>query len=852
MANGLQDFLGVPGPFDVGDLSAPNPFQTKPIEEQNLSQGLYSPEGPLAYDPMNTGQGPGVGKFSSDDDFKERLLNAQSETDKILTLEATANAGDPNKSPDEKKQGWREAILHMRMMDTYDIPTQQQIITDIKTDMLDMGIDLDAYSKINRSGDAYIAAGNTLTEATRAGYTPLQAISKALGAYGAADRASKLPDPNQVNMALKLYEMAGTTRKGMLDARAAGLEEDTYVVGPKGDQSVMPLNNRQKQALNQWAIFYRDAQESDIKGTTYAFLRNGKVVTENLDQYEYTKRQSDGIDMIESKDNNLNQEMTWTGEDGAVESGTVGDFLLASGDLGEDIRMVDPSESMEVVISATGQRGVITKRKYLEELNKFEKDPNYDMKYFPADKTSTMPQIDVSSSPEGGFDLSLGPAQNNPVAGLITGEVTDNTQVTKENRKQYEKIETYVAAESAVFKQRAAGMEEFVSIGTKLLNGLEGTSKGGTGQRIVGKVTGIGTAVQDTITFFSTKTANKPYVEKFQSGFDAGGNIYKDILDANGDVIGQSDVVMGVWNDFKLTDNAPLWEDFQKIGLTDLQEMNTLSFNLAIASLRSKGIKDRGITNQKIALEMQSLGFGPDTMTNQEAVAGLKTFLGLSLDGYDRYNRDFYDATPMTITDSTYVPGKGNIRGGSVSKNRSVNPFVQKGFARKLDDGTYESLGTLKPFDTGPIRERLGLETKVPGETETVTVTAIVGVSPDRINAHFSKPQYEQTFIREPLMKPTAETTVLNQPLTIPLDLQNWGDMAISYTTKVNDASEKAINNGLIPGSDEYIAWMTDAAKKFRTQFAVGYFGEAAAINKPSDEREAFSQWWKYVATFEK
>ncbi|HAT66968.1 MAG TPA: hypothetical protein DCS66_20640, partial [Flavobacteriaceae bacterium] len=79
-------------------------------------------------------------------------------------------------------------------------------------------------------------------------------------------------------------------------------------------------------------------------------------------------------------------------------------------------------------------------------------------------------------------------------------------------------------------------------------------------------------------------------------------------------------------------------------------------------------------TNQKIALEMQSLGFGGTTRTNQEAVTGLRTFLGLSLDDYDRYNRDFYDATPMTITDSTYVPGKGNIRGGSVSTNRSVNP----------------------------------------------------------------------------------------------------------------------------------------------------------------------------------
>ena len=74
------------------------------------------------------------------------------------------------------------------------------------------------------------------------------------------------------------------------------------------------------------------------------------------------------------------------------------------------------------------------------------------MKYFPADKTSAFPQIDVSSSPEGGFDLSLGPAQQaSPTAGLSTGEVTDVQKVTKANEKQQGKIDDFTEAESAVF-----------------------------------------------------------------------------------------------------------------------------------------------------------------------------------------------------------------------------------------------------------------------------------------------------------------------------------------------------------------------------------------------------------------
>ena len=211
--NGLQDFLGVPNPFGV----QPNMEPAGPAMEP----------GPLAYDPMNTGQGsmgmgmgaggPGATNFMSDTEetFKDRLLNPQSEVDQLFTLQARGNMEDPNKSPDEKRQSWRDTLGLMRMMDTYDIPTQQEIVTSIKADMLDMGIDLDAYSKINRAGDKYIAAGSTLTEATRAGYTPLQAISKALGAYGAAERAAQLPDPDQVNMAFQLYGMASDTRKAM-------------------------------------------------------------------------------------------------------------------------------------------------------------------------------------------------------------------------------------------------------------------------------------------------------------------------------------------------------------------------------------------------------------------------------------------------------------------------------------------------------------------------------------------------------------------------------------------------------------------------------------------------------------
>ena len=854
MANGLQDFLGAPDPFEVGDLSAPNPFQTTPIEQQNLSEGLYSPEGPLAYDPMNTGQGPGVAKFSSDEDFKERLLNAQTETDKILTLQATADAGDPNKSSDEKRQGWRETILNMRMMDTYPIPTQQQIMADIKTDMLDMGIDLDAYSKINRSGDAYIAAGNTLTEATRAGYTPLQAISKALGAYGAADRASKLPDPAQVNMAFQLYGMAGDTRKAMLDTRATGLETDTYVVGFPGDESVVTLYERDKKVLNQKGVPWRDAQESDAGGTSMTFRKNQELVTEYLNPYEIAKKRTAGVNMIEATPNNMTSEIAYAGKNGLIEFGTVDDYLVAR-DLGEDIRMVEDTDIFWAIDDRTGMKVPITNKQWIKEYNKSVKDPDYNMKFFPADDDkSTIPEISFSSSPEGGVEFRSGPASS-PGQGLAIGEITNENQAIAATKAQEELITEKVTAAFEAAKIKASGIEQTAEIGLKLLNGLEGTQKGGTGQRIVKRVTGLGTAVQDTVDFFTTQTANKAYVTKFQDAFLNSKNLTGENTLGNTPDDPDTINVSGAWDQVKLTENSPLWKSLKQIGLTDLQEMNTLAFNLAIAELRAQGIDGKLITDKKILMQMRALGLGPDTQTNDEAVAGLKTFLTNSFSKYDQYKRDFFKAAPMDLGGTkTWVPGPRNIPGGwSTSETTQVNPFVHKNYARVesvADDGTtiYESTGVVPFFDTNPVKERLGIKTKIPGETEKVTVR--VGDDPSLVNAHFSKPQYQTTFIRAPLMKPTVETTVLNQPLTIPLDLQNWGDMAISYTNQINAASERAKNDGLQPGTQAYANRMGKAENSFYTQYAVGYFGEAAAIDAPSPEREAFSQWIKYVRTF--
>ena len=201
----------------------------------------------------------------------------------------------------------------------------------------------------------------------------------------------------------------------------------------------------------------------------------------------------------------------------------------------------------------------------MEEYNKAQKDPEYTMKYFPVDdKRSLIPQISVSTSPDGGVEFTSGPAEVSsaimpePTAALKNGEVTDAVVLNDTNTKEFERIDAVIDTDSKIYKERSEGTAIMADIGMKLINGLEGTRKGGSAQRWAGTITGSLTSVQDLIGFLTTKTANKPYVDKYYPDFLTNAEIRDDV----------SGAVIGSWNDMKLTGTSPVWENLKQLGLT--------------------------------------------------------------------------------------------------------------------------------------------------------------------------------------------------------------------------------------------------------------------------------------------
>jgi len=228
MPNGLQSFVpqGPPSP----ELN-PNPFtQLSPFTSDEMGM---DPEG-ISFDPVS------FAAPSVSGDFKEELLTPTTWQNSLITSEARGFMTREDASDQEKETSWRDALSAMRLLDQYDVPTQLEIMQQVKKDLKDVaGVDVDAYANINREGDPYMAASSVLIDANRAGYSTPQAISKALNAFNATRQAIRLPDPKQVEMALMLMNYSKEEQIRQQQIRAEGLKEDTYVVGPVGDESVV-------------------------------------------------------------------------------------------------------------------------------------------------------------------------------------------------------------------------------------------------------------------------------------------------------------------------------------------------------------------------------------------------------------------------------------------------------------------------------------------------------------------------------------------------------------------------------------------------------------------------------------
>ena len=644
MPSGLQSFVpqGPPSP----ELN-PNPFtQLSPFTADEMG---VDPEG-ISFDPVSF-EAPSVSG-----DFKEELLNPTTPQNSLIVAEAHGLMNDPRATDQEKETSFRDALAAMRLLEQYDVPTQLEIMDEMKRDLKDVtGIDVDAYANQNREGDPYMAASSVLIDANRAGYSTPQAISKALNAFNATRQAIKLPDARQVEMAFKLLDLSKEEKRVRQAAWQKGIERKPYVVEDpiSGKREVMILSGNQLGVLEERGVAYRGAYETEVKGKPSMFIENGKVTVRNLNPFEKSELQNKGTDVLDATEANMETEFAYAGKDGVVNFGTGYDYLPASNE-DNSIRIVKPGTYRTMIDNETGAKVLVTNRALQLEDEKFDKavanGKTYTVKYsLPPD--NTMGFTIERNLGEDTETISYGPGVGSGANALQNGIITSGGNTAKIKDKAEQNVNDAIAEGVKAFEARKEGITRFARLSEELFDVLGHPSRvppGGAAQRAIGKLVGGITILGDIAQSFGLGNPQNIFERQFNNYIRGSGEMFSD----------DGETVIGNWGDYALSANSNLWKDLKQAGLTDLSQARTLIYRLAMASLEAQEIPASRWTDKKIAMEIEALG--GNMSTTEQMLAALDISLTDQLNSYDEEMDNFYQAAPpIDVPTITQHPAEG-------------------------------------------------------------------------------------------------------------------------------------------------------------------------------------------------
>ena len=827
MPNGLQSFVpqGPPSP----ELN-PNPFtQLSPFTSDEMGMD----PGEISFDPVS------FAAPSVSGDFKERLLSPTAPQDFLLTAESRALMNDTRATDQEKETSWRDSLSAMRLLEQYDVPTQLEIMDEMKRDLKDVaGIDVDAYANINREGDPYMAASSVLIDANRAGYSTPQAISKALNAFNATRQAIKLPDARQVEMAFKLLDLSKEEKRVRQAAWQKGIERKPYVVGgpefEEGKREVMILSANQAGVLDQLGVPNRPAYETEVKGKPSMFMENDKVVVRDLNQFEKSELQNKGTDVLDATEANMETEFAYAGKDGIVNFGTGYDYLGASNS-DNAIKKVEPGTYRKMIDNETGTEVLVTNRALRLEDEKFDKamanGKTYTVKYSlpPSTNMGFTIERDLEEKTE---KITYGSdALRN---GTITSQIKSDAVMAKAKAN----VDDAVAEGVKEFEAKKDSIQRFARLSEELFEVISHPSRvppGGLPQKFVGKIVEGITILGDIAKSFGLGNPTSVFQRQFNNYIQGTGIIREEGIDEKGEPYNIEGTDIGNWGDYTLSANSELWKDLKRAGLTDLTKARTLIYRLAMASLEAQEIPASRWTDKKIAMEIAALG--GNMAVTENMLAALDVSLTDQLDSYDEDMADFYQATPkINVPIITYHPAEGKKGPTYTSEKNMVNPWVESKYAKEIEkDGviTYEGM-VLQPFDTSITRAKLLRLQGISGSPAGISVTGKPTVRA------FEEPSIVRQFYET---QPGKDMTV---PNAVP-GLTTFTDVATAFQQEYNEKLKELAIDYRNP--EERNKWATAGLQDLVIQYRDQYFGPNA-VQDADPNHEAYGAFLNFLRTY--
>ena len=680
--------------ISYADLTVPyDPIsldESKSLSESTLPedyQGAFdiSPFPDLDMDKMSMD----IDTSIDNDTLKQRVLNPTDEKDFLLSLDAQMAIRDENATPEEKEGAISNALAAFISMNQFDTPTQNDIFDRYKKQLKDNGINIDAYKDINRAGDPFIAMGTQLVEASRAGYTPAQALATSLAAFGAAQRAAKLPDPNHFNMVMKLLEASATEAAAYQRATGTTTYNDYRIGRPNKETgeieySIEPMSSSEVARAKLFGYDLSKATEGQKAATSYKWLdpTTKKIKSRSMNLDAYDKFVKDNPDTtIREVDETWNDIHYAINKEGGIVSGTMDDILM----MGPDITPLKDTKTRGMYDRKLGYNVPVSDEQVLEDMKLPIKDRRYQESI----------SGDVST-------ITIGP-DSTQVTTAPAGYQVPGTFTVANLQAQNDKITKATEAPRELLNAQTANITELTkTIG--LIEPLLNKSLGGTGSRGLANITGILDSAKDLAGLLFANEDTKPELARF------------DILNDDNEVV---DTVSydemynrylagsGVFGGVNSLNNIQKSSYYKKLSQAGIEQsrLDQLLFHLAIAGARSKGETGRALSDKDLALWIK--GFGGQAMTSDRFTSNIFTTANMLLGQYDSTLKLFPKSGGLigVIKQGT----KKNQAGEDLPtlETEWKNPLEIMGYITMGADGEY----TIDPaksnvFDTAPFRDR--------------------------------------------------------------------------------------------------------------------------------------------------
>jgi len=708
-------------PYDPISLDESKSLSESTLPEDYQGAFNISPFPDLDMDKMSMD----IDTSIDNDTLKQRVLNPTDEKDFLLSLDAQMAIRDENATPDEKRDAISNALAAFISMNQFDTPTQNDIFDRYKKQLKDNGINIDAYKDINRAGDPFIAMGTQLVEASRAGYTPAQALATSLAAFGAAQRAAKLPDPNHFNMVMSLLKASAEEAAAYQKTTGTTTYNDYRIGRPNKETgeieySIEPMSSSEVARAKLFGYDLSKATEGQKGATSYKWLdpTTKKIKSRSMNLDAYDKFVKDNPDTtIREVDETWNDIHYAINKEGGIVSGTMDDILM----MGPDITPLKDTKTRGMYDRKLGYNVPVSDEQVLEDMKLPIKDRRYQESI----------SGDVST-------ITIGP-DSTQVTTAPAGYQVPGTFTVANLQAQNDKITKATEAPRELLNAQTANITELTkTIG--LIEPLLNKNLGGTASRGLANITGILDSAKDLAGLLFANEDTKPELARF------------DILNDDNEVV---DTVSydemynrylagsGVFGGVNSLNNIQKSSYYKKLSQAGIEQsrLDQLLFHLAIAGARSKGETGRALSDKDLALWIK--GFGGQAMTSDRFTSNIFTTANMLLGQYDSTLKLFPKSGGLigVIKQGT----KKNQAGEDLPMllpTEWKNPLEIMGYITMGADGEY----TIDPaksnvFDTAPFRDRYqgyldSVGTVVDGRVLPPPVNVVtLDISPESVKA---------------------------------------------------------------------------------------------------------------------